>query len=271
MLFGLAGASPASGYIYWSGGCPGSGGPIGRADLSGHGVKQQLIIHASCASVAVQGAYLYWTDYDAIIGRANIDGSGVAREFIKLPGTAPDIGIGAVAADSKYVYWSEWHDNHSTIGRANLDGTGIDEDYIKGVATAGSLAVDAGHIYWTSQHGIGRANLDGTAPKNMFISTKHAWAVAVSSTHVYWTNDGGRITRPGTIGRANLDGTKPNARFITGASSPRGLAVDSHHVYWSNYSGTVGRATLNGGHVSQTFIRRAGGFGMAVDAEGPAP
>jgi hypothetical protein len=42
-------------------------------------------------------------------------------------------------------------------------------------------------------------------------------------------------------------------------------------VYWSNYSGTVGRATLDGAHVSQKFIRRAGGFGMAVDPEGPAP
>lgn len=271
LLLALGVADPAGANIYWSSGCPGSGGPIGRADQGGRNVKRQLIPNASCDSLAVQGQYLYWTGtVDGSIGRATINGAGVDRSFLTLPEIDPDTGAQHVAADSTYLYWTEQHNGHETIGRANLDGTGIDEEFVKGIAIPFALAVDDAHIYWADQSGIGRANLDGTKPNNRFISAKYVYGVAASSTHIYWTNYGGRMGRLGTIGRANLDGSKPNARFITGAHSPHALAVDNRYVYWDNETGNLGRARLDGKNVSQAFIRRAGGFGIAVDRLGPA-
>ena len=45
-----------------------------------------------------------------------------------------------------FIYWTT-----GSIVRANLDGTGVDRSFITGtgVSSAGDLAVDAGHIYWT--------------------------------------------------------------------------------------------------------------------------
>ena len=170
-----------------------------------------------------------------------------------------------------------------------LDGTGVEPSFIPwvGEARLRSVAVDAGHLYWSSYScpggppqrctgAIARANLDGTGVDRTFIDAVNARGLAVDTNFLYWTD---LYTEPGipnppvpdTIGRANLDGTGVNTNFFTPPStSPTdhlyALAVDSSHIYWIRGGGGIGRANLNGTPVSQSFISVYPALDVAVDA-----
>ncbi len=82
------------GYLYWgNAGAFTTGTTIGRADLDGSHVDQHFLsgLLGPC-SVAVAGAYFYWTNDRDVppteIGRAMLDGSGVNNYFINTADTA---------------------------------------------------------------------------------------------------------------------------------------------------------------------------------------
>ena len=65
----------------------------------------------------------------------------------------------------------------------------------------------------------------------------------------------------GTVGRATVDGTKVNQSFIPGPAGATGAA----HVYWTNGTGQIGRASLDGTGGDQNFITGARSpFGVAA-------
>jgi virginiamycin B lyase len=87
---------------------------------------------------------------------------------------------------------------------------------------------------------------------------------------VYWTNFGNADRT--TIVREDNDGLNINTDFITGANAPCGIAVDQAHVCWANYgmsngASSIGRAELDGGNPSQSFIPLTASAvcGIAVD------
>ena len=263
-----------TGHIYWGTftglGSQSNSGPIGRANLDGTGLNRQFISGAANASsVAVDARHIYWTSPDGSIGRANLDGTGVDQRFIPVP-----IHTGAVAVDPAHIYWSS---RDGTIGRANLDGTGVDQNFVAGAQASGGIAVDGAHIYWAGRAQanstvgtIGRANLDGTAVNQAFLTgATDPGDVAVDASHIYWTNGTQNSVNTG-VGRANLDGTGVTNRFID-ARPLGGVAVDGTHIYWSNQDGTIGRANLDGTGVDLHFIAglQANG-GIAVGSGGSA-
>jgi virginiamycin B lyase len=68
-----------------------------------------------------------------------------------------------------------------------------------------------------------------------------------------------------SIGRANLNGGGVSQSFMTAAGS--GLAVDAGHLYWSG-AAAIGRANLDGSSPNPTFITGLSSpQGVAVDAE----
>jgi virginiamycin B lyase len=217
-------------------------------------------------------AFVYWDNYTsaipAIVGRANLDGSGSNLSFI--PGASNPCGV---AVDAHYIYWA--NGTGTTIARANLDGSDANFSFITGASNPCGVAVDGQHIYWANGGGagaggstIGRANLDGTSINQSFITGADIPdAIAIDGTYIYWANRGPEYAGNATIGRAKLDGTSVNESFITGASSPCGVAVDSAHVYWTNQpvvqlgggsfmyeTNTIGRANLDGTSPNQSFI-----------------
>lgn len=206
--------------------------------------------------------FVYWPNIghsensNFAIGRANLNGSGVDLDFLRLPGIPGEFGTSvgnadAVAIDSSHIYWAS-----GSIGRANLDSTGGGEGFIDtGWDRACDLVVDPSHLYWTTDgSAIGRANLDGTGTSLEFIPTGgYCGELAVDGSHVYWTNSeygGGHQA----IGRADLDGSDVNQAFIPLGSEPCGVAVDSSRVYWANGSGTIGHANLDGTGASEMFV-----------------
>ncbi|HEX6986875.1 MAG TPA: hypothetical protein VF170_15975 [Planctomycetaceae bacterium] len=247
------------------------------------------------------GAYVYWTNYNGTIGRAELDGSGADQAFI----TGPTTPFGVVV-DAKHVYWTDdtenaigranidgtgieegfipatvprglavdskhiyWTNNTGTIGRANLDGTGVDQDFITGATQPYGLGIDGKHIYWANYgtDSIGRANIDGTgATPNLFSTAPGTpQGVAVGAGHVYWADY--RMVGPSGIGRAGLDGSNPDPTFIPGLSDPYGIAIDRRHVYWVDHGDAVSRAALDGTSIEPEFISGADlPWTVAVDA-----
>jgi len=184
-------------HIYWTEVVAHAGlepsGSIGRANLDGTGIERQFITGFTEGAVptglAVDDNHVYWSQNGGIrpnstqipaIGRANLDGSGVDRAFIPLPGgSAPE----AVEVDAAHVYWINSRPeafSPETIGRANLDGTGVEPSFFDGFAANTNrpvdLAVDAGHVYWADQGvqeftgAIGRADLNGASADLGFIT-----------------------------------------------------------------------------------------------------
>jgi hypothetical protein len=236
-------------HIYWAErqggkvGRPDKGGAIGRGNRDGSGVNASFIPTpgAHDCGVAIAGSQIYWasegctfmpvkrncvfvpgtSSASASIGRANVDGTSVDRQFIT--------GIGSpcgIAVAGKYIYWTNNAASKKpvTIGRANLDGTGVNKRFITGVKAGCGIAVIGGDIYWTNagftdRPAIGRANLDGTGVNQGFIRTASTpCGVAVYQGHIYWGEWTGRFADDPstTIGRANLNGSAVNNQFITG-------------------------------------------------------
>jgi hypothetical protein len=95
------------------------------------------------------------------------------------------------------------------IGRANHVGNPAPNlTFLSGLDQPQAIAVDGGHIYWTTGFGsIGRADLNGgNLNGNFILGAFGAKGVAVDGTHIYWTN----TVSGNRIGRANLDGTGAN-------------------------------------------------------------
>jgi virginiamycin B lyase len=253
----------------------------GRAVLHAPSIRHiplllAMLLALTLALASRAEAYVYWDNGDSI-GRANLDGTGMKRNFIPTPGEF-DCGL---AVDESHVYWGNSVDG--TIGRANLDGTGVDEGYIADTnpSPACGVALDGAHVYWANDAGvasgtgtIGRANLDGTGVDESFITdVTFPSGMAVNATHIYWASL--PVPPPpshrelGTIGRANLDGTGVDKSFI--AETAYGVAVDAAHIYWASAltdrgtgESVIGRANLDGTGV-EVFITGANGpCGVAV-------
>lgn len=219
---------------------------------------------------------------DAVIGRANIDGTGLDRGFIDTPANTTTWDV---AADSGHVYWT-WSDRATTggwIGRATLDGSDVESRFIP-TDGHGGLAVGGAHLYWANPqtHTIGRANLDGSGVDQSLVSSigKRAFDVEADESHVYWAWDQDTIPpggpRFGWVGRANLDGIGANPNLIGPLSfgSNHALALDAGHVYFTAGS-EIYRADLDGTGAPScpspvdecvpAFVPNAPAYDLAVD------
>ena len=253
-----------------------------------------LVVAASLVAVLAfapgAGAYIYWTDVYGHIGRANLDGSGVDRNFIGGAGRACGVAVG-----DKHIYWGGMVEPYGgargVIGRANIDGSRPQSDFIVFESPNPfvspwpcGLAVGAEHVYWTSlsRNSIGRAHLDGSGVDPDFIPGANADGLAIDAAHVYWAGPGGPQDVDGqSLVRANLDGTGIEQVFsanfdLSGELNHGPIAVDGDHIYWKSFvcaggpcDHAIGRANLDGSDLDNDFIDL--GFdhqamGLAVDS-----
>lgn len=171
-------------------------------------------------SLAVDNQHIYWGTFRAsTIGRANLDGSGVAQGFVNA--RSPAHGI---AVDGSHIYWS----HGSSIGRANLDGGGVNQAFIANLPYPEGVGIDASHIYFAplgdfDYHWIARANLDGSNVNLSFLNVGQVGpaGMTVVNGHIYWVN-----LDSDYLGVANSDGTGILKNFIPRADEggPAGIA-----------------------------------------------
>ena len=177
-----------------------------------------------------------------------------------------------------HIYWSNPETSRGSggpginaIGRADRDGTAVQKSFIANPPIPGEIAVGAGHVYWIEAEtgAIARANLDGShIRRNFILAGGLADALAVGGGHIYWTVSSGE-SGSAKIARANLDGSHIKRNFVSigGGTYIGGLALNRRFVYWTNRDkGTVGRADLNGRHVTRRLIIGAHNpTGLALD------
>jgi hypothetical protein len=265
-------AAPADAYVYFNNN-PGSP-TIARANNDGTAVNPRFVAlpltggtNAS-VGIGIDSSHLYWaTQANNQIGRANLDGTSPNGTFVN-GGTYDAYQI---AVNDSKLFWATF--DGESVNSAPLSG-GTGTSVLPGARSVG-LVIDATHIYWGSpfSNSIGRSNLDGTDRQPNFIAGHAGGQMASDDTFVYWADSG-------TIHRANKSTGSPapasgqsGSTFITGANNAQGVAVDGAHVYWTNNgSNSIGRASLDGSGVNQSFIPATAGvsqpIGIVVDQLG---
>lgn len=207
-------------HIYWVSAPFGGGGTIGRANLTPSQIKPHFVGGDIAPNgIAVGAGHIYFTDFSDLIGRVNLDGSGLEPSFITESVFNPE----GIAVAGGHIYFAD----ANGVKRASLDGV---VDLTLTGAEATGVAVYGSHVYWVGAGGgvrsgtIGRARLDGSDVRPYFIRglSDPLW-VAVDAGHIYFTDLYGAGE---TIGRANLDGSHVDERFIRGLQGAEGLAVD---------------------------------------------
>jgi hypothetical protein len=227
-------------YLYWA-----INHHIGRRRLDGGPAEATFItVPDFPVQLAVNARHLYWVSLNeegdsSPIGRANLNGSGVDRDFLTVPNlrcARCPTPVQSIAVAGAYIYWSTGLGD--PMGRANIDGTGVNPRFITSV-DAQSLASDGAYIYWVSTSlKIGRAKLDGTAIEPALISPFASRPpsgsigpeLAVDAGHIYWTPS--EPVEETNIGRAKIDGTGVQRSFIRtegslAEGSTTAVAVDS--------------------------------------------
>jgi sugar lactone lactonase YvrE len=198
------------------------------------------------------------------IGRADIEGKPESIDLNCLPARAASL-----AMDSQFIYWA--NPGTGTIGRAELGCKGdVDNAFIITGDEPQWIAVDSGHIYWTSslaskgggEGEIGRADIEGkpesieaafipgrieTAPGEFEALVGRPQGIAVDTGHIYWAND-----RTNAIARADIEGklesVEPSWHDLGPSETPQGVAVDATHIYWTsnNPNSWIAMADLSG-------------------------
>jgi hypothetical protein len=184
--------------------------------------------------------------------------------------------LGCASSAQGYVFFPETYVRSSELDGSNLTNVNGPQ------SAAGGVASDGNWVYYAVSPGLGpapsiaRVQPDGSALNASFVTLPKpscsalslepdAAAIAVDGSHVYWLDD-----LHGTIGRANLsDGSGVVAELVKTAGgacgtvsengpSPAGLALDGAHIYWTNPGqNSIGRANLDGGEATQSFITGA--------------
>jgi hypothetical protein len=112
------------------------------------------------------------------------------------------------------LYWSSY--GEPSVSRVSDDGAETTPNFIPGGNSVYGVAVDGGHVYWTTlKEGVFRANLDGTGEQQIFSGPGYYYVLAADVDHPSLTNAAG----PGT---AVGDGTITTTATLAGATGPSG-------------------------------------------------
>ncbi len=238
------------------------------------------LIPKRATGMVTQGSFLYWADpVKGTIGRSNLDGSGVNDEFIA--------GLGSprwLAADSKYLYWTDLHEGNEeegTIGRVELNGENPEPEFIEGLNRPQGVAVSATNIYWAAEGAgksnepasIGRAGIEGDAVEaewRQLTANKLPRGIAVDAGHIYWTLNNPTVGENVSLEllRMDLDGENKISQFLQVAPNFKlgGIAIDGSHLYYADQSGAkIGRSDLNLENIDPEYAGAGGNpVGLAL-------
>lgn len=119
--------------IYWT--AAGHGGQIGRSNLAGGEIDEELItgLGGAISALAADSTHLYWST-SVGVGQAALDGTEVNPGLV-----TGQTGVRGVAVDNEHVYWTSFTTNR--IGRAELDGGTPQPAFITGAEAPDTITV----------------------------------------------------------------------------------------------------------------------------------
>jgi hypothetical protein len=239
-------------------------GTIGRAKLKpdGSGVEgepnPEFITGASNPQgIAVNETHIYWANNgnDGIlrsIGRAGIGGGEVEGNFFGKVATRNLAGL-ALSATHIYFDENEERNNNSYVVRLPLEGGGAETAFI-GESGLRGVALDSGHVYWTTQGeggAVGRMSLAEFATCSSKASCKTHFltpsgvleGLASDGAHLFWSVNGESPGNPGTDLYRFEPGTRSLADLTPDSSNEAengaevrgvlGATADGSYVYFA--------------------------------------
>ena len=197
-------------------------GKIWRMDTTGANMEEIASGITDPYSIVLNltGGKIYWADDAGNVSRANLDGSGLEREFIHIA----DGQMRGIAYSPKkdIIYFYEV--NKEDLYAAKSDGTGVAK-IITG-AFGYCIFVDDvnGKLYYEDRNkpAIMQSNLDGSGIVKIVDvpSTRvHGMAIDYTNNKFYWADRNKNVIR-----RSNLDGSETE-NFLSGVKSPRGIFI----------------------------------------------
>jgi hypothetical protein len=163
----------------------------------------------------------------------------------------------ALALDDASVFWTNLLGDVWRAPRSGAPGALA----IAPSQAAGSIAVDADYVYWTTSVPSGsviRAKKDGSSPTAIAPNQDTPSGIFVDDTDVYWTTYG-----DGSVMRMPKGSGSP-VEIAKGQDHPNVVIADATYVYWTNAGplsstavGSVSRALKNGSGALLLAVRTA--------------
>lgn len=230
--------------------------------------------------LAVDSAYVYWTDSD---------GNGTPGSIRKVPitGGSPTVVATArspfdVAVDANNIYWTDNGDikagaiqpsTGTVMKMPRIGGTPV--VLASGQDGPAGIAIDSSRVYWTNIRSgtVMTVSLGGGTPIALASGQDLPRQIAVDSAYVYWTNSGQSSgghdsgvekSGTGTVMKVPAAGGTP-VTLAADQYSPMNIAVDATNAYWTNADTSVMKVGLAGG-VPVVLATGHVDEGLAVDA-----
>lgn len=233
-----------------------------------------LILLAAFGGSNPAHAHLFWANSSGgdgtTIARANLDGTGVNRSFIR--GAQNPCGV---AINRTHIYWG--NRGTGSIGRARRDGRDVRPRFIEGAIFPCGVSLTSTHVYWANYFGgsgegtIGRARLNGSEATQGLVagsSVSSPIGTAANSSHLYWTNTdlNGPGDIEGSLYRLGHDAGPPeHLQTYPGFSlMPTWPTLAGQHLYVA--LGTLGvvRSELDGTTGTTGVVQASASGGIAV-------
>jgi len=188
-----------------------------------------------------------------------------------------------IAVDSERVYWAANYPTSDafpiTTTNDEIDAVSVDGGsavaLVSGVNTLLGIAIDATHLYWSSEQPQGvlvnpdagalfAMALDGGPTVTLATEVSGATPanIVVDATSVFW------LSSDDDVFEMPLDGGTP-VEIVPSqeGSAPYGIAIDANSVYWTDWrNASVYKAPIGGGDVITLASLLAGLGGIAVDS-----
>lgn len=208
--------------IYFSDFTNSDNGRIFRMDTTGANVEELVSGIDDPYSIVLNltGGKMYWADDAGNVGRANLDGTGVEKEFIHVA----DGQMRGIGYSSKKDMIFFYEVNNEDLYAAKSDGTGVAK-IIEGAYGYGIFVDDVnGKLYYEDRNipAIMQSNLDGSGSVKIadVPGTRiHGMAIDYQANKFYWSDRDKAVIR-----RSNLDGTEVE-NVLSNLKSPRGIFI----------------------------------------------
>ncbi len=207
--------------LYW---VEGPSGGVYRASTGGNGADAvRLVMTLNAFDVAVDDAYLYWTEGNSLWRQARADGSAA----MQWPGGGHTqyLAVGGLGR----VYISNSFEGNIVV----FNGVRSDALYLTEPQASG-MAADGENIFWArgAPVGLRQGSATGSQPFDLppLTDVTRITGVAADATYVYWIEDNIRVkklrrnptTLPGTVCQAPQE-----------IGDGNDIVVDAEWVYFS--------------------------------------
>ncbi len=220
--------------VYWSSRDSAFEDSIKSCPLAGCVNGPRILASTSTvASLASDGADLYFATDDPEIWRCSVAGCEKPELFAKIQGSQ-----NSIAVDSRFVYWIDGADySNAAIVRSPKDGSGPPTTLVSELNQPRSLSVNSRYLIFTTFYSVGDVAycpLSGCAghPSLLASAQRYPFTIVSDEQAAYWTDKD-------AVQKGALDGSLAVASWIGARSDanwpplPKStIAVDGAFVYW---------------------------------------